>query len=292
MGAEYQSFIHRWFEEVWNQRREDAIDEMFDAEGVANGLTDADGNPLRGPESFKTLHRAFLAAYPDLNITIEDTVTEGDKIAARCTVRATHAGDGLGFAPTNRPIEFSGLTIVRIKDDKIVEAWNEFDFMKMYAQVGALNLNPPAPAPDADGYETVVHRWFGEVWNNKREAAIDELLTDETLHHGLGGPDGEAVRGAASFKEFFRNFIAVFPDIEVTVNEVVQAGDRFSARYVARATHTGEGLGLTPTNRPVEFTGMGIGTVRDGKFVEVWNEVDFMKMYSQLGAVTIGGQSA
>ena len=139
--AEYETFIHRWFEEVWNQRSEDAIDEMFAENGVANGLNDAEGNALRGPESFKTLHRAFLSAYPDLKITVEDTISEGDKIAARCTIRATHTGEGLGVLPTDQPVAFTGLTFVKIKDGKIVEAWNEFDFMKMYSQVGALTLN-------------------------------------------------------------------------------------------------------------------------------------------------------
>ena len=139
--AEYETFLHRWFEEVWNQRSEDAIDEMFAEDGVANGLNDAEGNALRGPEAFKTLHRAFLAAYPDLKITVEDTVCEGDKIAARCKVSATHAGEGIGVAPTNQPIEFTGLTIVHLKDGKITEAWNEFDFMTMYSQIGALTLN-------------------------------------------------------------------------------------------------------------------------------------------------------
>ena len=96
---------------------------------------------LRGPAGFKTLHRAFLAAYPDLKIEVEDTVSEGDKIAARCKVTATHLGDGLGVSPTNQPVEFTGLTIIKLKDGKIIEAWNEFDFMKMYGQLGALTLN-------------------------------------------------------------------------------------------------------------------------------------------------------
>ncbi len=139
--AEHETILHRWFEEVWNNRSEDAIDELFAEDGVANGLNDAEGNPLRGPEGFKTLHRAFLTAYPDFNITVEDTISEGDKIAARCTVRATHSGEGLGLLPTDQPVEFTGMTIVKIKDGKIVEAWNEFDFMKMYSQVGALTLN-------------------------------------------------------------------------------------------------------------------------------------------------------
>ena len=139
--SENETLLRRWFEEVWNKGSEDAIDEMFAADGIVNGLNDAKGNPVRGTEAFKTFHRAFRAAYPDLKITVEDVVGEGDKIAARCTVRATHAGEGLGIAPTNQPIEFTGLTFVKIKDGKITEAWNEFDFLKMYSQVGALTLN-------------------------------------------------------------------------------------------------------------------------------------------------------
>lgn len=141
MADEYETFIHRWFEEVWNKRNESAIEEMFAEDGIANGLNDADGNPLRGPEGFKTLFRSFTSAFPDLKITVEDTVVEGDKIAARCRVTATHDGHGVGVAPTNQPVEFSGMTIVRVMDGKITEAWNEFDFMKMYQTLGALTLD-------------------------------------------------------------------------------------------------------------------------------------------------------
>lgn len=139
--AEYETLLHRWFEEVWNQRSEKAIDEMFAADGIAHGLKSEEGETIFGAENFKSLFRTFLSAYPDLKITVEDTICEGDKIAARCKVTATHAGEGLGVAPTNQPIEFTGMTIVKLKNGKIVEAWNEFDFMKMFSQLGALSLN-------------------------------------------------------------------------------------------------------------------------------------------------------
>ena len=141
MAEEYGNFMQRWFEEVWNKQSEEAIDEMCDKDVVANGLTDAEGNTIRGVEAYKTLFRTFISAYPNMKITVEDTITEGDKIAARCRVSATHEGEGLGIAPSSQPVEFTGMTMVRIKDGKIVEAWNEFDFMKMYSQVGALTLN-------------------------------------------------------------------------------------------------------------------------------------------------------
>ena len=133
-------FIHRWFDEVWNAQREDAVDEMFAEDGVGHGLG-GPGEEIRGPEAFKKFHRAFIAAYPDLKVLVEDTVVEGDKIAARCRVTGSHLGHGIGLAPTNQPVEFTGMVIVRVKDGKIIEAWNEFNFMEMYKQLGALTLN-------------------------------------------------------------------------------------------------------------------------------------------------------
>ncbi|HET9713296.1 MAG TPA: ester cyclase, partial [Pyrinomonadaceae bacterium] len=71
-------------------------------------------------------------------VTVEDVVAEGDKVVARCSVRGTHTGEHLGFEATNAPVEFEGVAIVRIKDGKIVEAWNHFDFLEMNKQLGVL----------------------------------------------------------------------------------------------------------------------------------------------------------
>lgn len=133
-----ESFLQRWFDEVWNKGNETAVFEMFDENGIAHGLTDENGNELRGPENFVAFHRNFRAAFPDIRITLEETVTEGDKIAGLCKVSATHSGDNLGFAATNKPIEFSGMTMVKVKDGKIIEAWNHFDFMNLYQQLDAV----------------------------------------------------------------------------------------------------------------------------------------------------------
>src|SRR5512138_1534112 len=133
MSDENKELIRRWFEEVWNKGRADAIDEMFAADGVAHGLSD--GEPVRGPAEFKKFHASFKGAFPNLEVRIEDIVSEGDKAAVRCKVRGKHLGDSLGFAATHSPVEFSGIAIVRVKDGKIVEAWNNFDFMRMNKQL-------------------------------------------------------------------------------------------------------------------------------------------------------------
>ncbi len=139
-------------------------------------------------------------------------------------------------------------------------------------------------------YETLLHQWFGEVWNEKREAAIDEMLLEETKHRGLGGAEGEIVSGIENYKNFFRKFIAAFPDLHVTVEDVVTDGEKLAGRFTVRGTHTGDGLGIAPTNKEVEFGGIGICNLKDGKFTDIWNEIDFMKMYSQLGVLNLNLQ--
>lgn len=131
-------FVHKWFEEVWNNKSEDAVDEMLAADGVGYGLP---GGPIQGPEAFKEYQRLLISVYPDLRVEVLDTVVEGDKVAARCRVTGVHQGNGLGIMATNLPVEFTGMLILRVVDGKIAEAWNEFNFMDMYSQVGALTLN-------------------------------------------------------------------------------------------------------------------------------------------------------
>jgi steroid delta-isomerase-like uncharacterized protein len=138
MSEKNKEFIRRWFEEVWNKGREEAIDEMFAADGLAHGLEGEE--PIRGVAAFKPFFHKFRAAFPEIKVTVEDVLTEGDRVAARCSVRGLHRGDALGFAATNQPVEFDGMTIARIRDGKIVEAWNNFDFMKMFQQLNALTL--------------------------------------------------------------------------------------------------------------------------------------------------------
>ena len=141
MSEENRALVRRWFEEVWNKGREEAIDEMFAEDGIAYGLADESGeNFLRGTAGFKPFFRRFRDAFPNIEVIVEDTVAEGDKIAARCTVRGKYQADTLGFAATGQPTEFTGMTIVRVKDGKIVEAWNNFDFMAMFQQLGALEM--------------------------------------------------------------------------------------------------------------------------------------------------------
>jgi len=138
MLEENKQLIRRWFEEVWNNGRSEAIPEMFAEDGIAHGLGNVSSGELRGPADFQAFHRNFREAFPDISVSVEETIAEGDMVAARCLVRGQHMGGTLGFAATQKPMEISGIAIVRIRDGKIVEAWNNFDFMSLYQQLGVM----------------------------------------------------------------------------------------------------------------------------------------------------------
>jgi steroid delta-isomerase-like uncharacterized protein len=136
MSEENKEVVRRWFDEVWNNGRVEAIEELFDEYGIAHGLSDDPANPITGPKGYRPFYDVFRQAFPNITVVIEDMIAEGDKVAARCSVRGKHDGDFRGLAATQAPIEFTGIAIVRIENGKIVEAWNNFDFMTLNKQVG------------------------------------------------------------------------------------------------------------------------------------------------------------
>lgn len=144
MNEHERSLPARWFEAVWNQGSTAAIDEMLAPDAVVHGLSDAQGNSISGSEVFKEYHGAFRSAFPNVNVVVEDTISEGDKVVSRVRVTATHSGPGLGFAAADQAVEFTGITIIRVEDGRIAEAWNAFDFLGMFQQLG----HAPVPSPN------------------------------------------------------------------------------------------------------------------------------------------------
>ena len=140
MANQKNTILHRWFEEVWNKGRAELIDEMIAPECIAHGLEDPSGKPVRGPEDFRKFLTGFRSAFPDIHITVKETVSENDLTVAYCNIKATHKGSAFGIAATHQPVEFEGTLMFRVRDGKAVEAWNSFDFFKMFQQMGVVTI--------------------------------------------------------------------------------------------------------------------------------------------------------
>lgn len=134
MAASPEVVLRAWFEELWNQGKEETVDRLFAADAVAHGLG---GGDVVGPAGFKAFYRTFRTAFPDFHIEVLHTVTEGDMVAACCHVTGVHRGPGMG-APSNAPVDFWGMTMARVRDGQMVEGWNTYDFMTCFQQMGLL----------------------------------------------------------------------------------------------------------------------------------------------------------
>jgi predicted ester cyclase len=130
--------------------------------------------------------------------------------------------------------------------------------------------------------DALIRAWFHEVWDIGDETAIDRLMAPDGMVHGLGDAP---IRGPEGFKPYFRAMRNALGDLEVQVLRTVVQGDMVAAHCHVVARHVGEALGGPPTGRPVDFFGVTIARVADGKLVEGWNVFDFLSMYQQLGWV-------
>ena len=126
MPESSKDLARRWFEEVWNKQNDAAIDEMFAPGGKSHGFPNPD-SVLIGPGDLKSLHANFCGAFPDLHISIDDIIAEGDRVALRWTANMTHLGDHLGIPATTQKLSLEGSTFMVITDGKITEGWNYMD---------------------------------------------------------------------------------------------------------------------------------------------------------------------
>ena len=131
--------------------------------------------------------------------------------------------------------------------------------------------------------KVLIKRWFEEVWNRGRVPAIDELLSPQAVIHGLG----PAPMNVAAFKQFHTMYRTAFPDVRIQVDDVIAEGDKVAVRWSGSGTHQGDSLGFAATGTGVQFAGMTIVRVENGKLVEGWNLFDQLGMLQQLGVVNL-----
>src|SRR5215471_20471418 len=117
MPNKNSTLTYRWFQEVWNNARREAIDEMLDPNAVVHGI---EGIDAPGPAGFKIFYDSFRRQFPKVHVEVEDATSEGGFEASRCTVTATDSND--------QTVNFTGMTFLEVRNSKIVQAWNSFDF--------------------------------------------------------------------------------------------------------------------------------------------------------------------
>jgi predicted ester cyclase len=121
----------RWFEEVWNQGRREAIAEMVAPDAIIH----EGGVDSVGPAGFYPYFDRMQAAFSNIRVKVHDTLVADDKICLRWSCTMKHTGDGLGMPATGRTLETTGISIMRVAGNKFVEGWQNWDLLGLLRQI-------------------------------------------------------------------------------------------------------------------------------------------------------------
>ena len=126
-------------ENAWRDRDPVALACDHAADGVVVSPT---GGVLEGRAEIERIYRVWFTAFPDLMLTTEDLLVDGDRAALLCRITGSHAGEFFGVAPTGRRIEVAGAFIYRLQNGHIVHERRVLDFTGLLVQVGVLRAKP------------------------------------------------------------------------------------------------------------------------------------------------------
>jgi steroid delta-isomerase-like uncharacterized protein len=131
--------------------------------------------------------------------------------------------------------------------------------------LGTLFLVPSTAR--AQDNQALVRRFLEEVINQGKLAVIDEVVASDYVGHAMGSPE---VKGSEGLKQRLTMLRTAFPDVHITVDDMVAAGDKVATRTTFHGTHKGEYLGIAPTGKTVTAPGIGIMRIANGKIQENW----------------------
>ena len=126
----------------------------------------------------------------------------------------------------------------------------------------------------------VVRRWYRDMWNRWDLDAADEIVHAEI---SFRGSLGATMTGVGAVKDYIRSVQAAFPDFHNRIDELVGEANVVVARLTYTGTHRGSIFGFAPTGRRIEYAGVAMFTLRDGRIVRGWVLGDIHELYRQLG---------
>ncbi|BAZ47622.1 hypothetical protein NIES4103_02240 [Nostoc sp. NIES-4103] len=257
----------RFLEDIWSQGDLTAVEEILspDFAFILSFMT------TQGTDAFKNLVVRNREAFRNLTYIVEDVVAGEDEAAAYWRMESTHVGTWRNIEPTGKQVSIHGLTYYKFSNGKIVEAKVQNDVLGLMQQLDAVSFT----AALKKNKESV--RRYVEVALNKRDFnRFDEVITPSFLGHR----GSQVVRGAEGLKAQMSMFAAAFPDIEFLIDDIFAEEDKVAVVYTAPGTHQGTFAGIAPTNKKVEWKGIIVYRLENGKVAELtayWNDCELIE---------------
>ncbi|HLK58248.1 MAG TPA: ester cyclase [Chthonomonadaceae bacterium] len=290
--------MRRWLKSGWSEGDLDVADEIISPDFLVHG---AGGQVIpAGNQGVKDLVHTWRVAFPDGVMSVLDDIPEGDKVGVRLVWRGTHLGDFYGVPASGNKVEVTSIGIDKVgPDGKISEGWGEVDMLGMMQQIGAIpKMGPSAPADPGSLAESPARPTSTSPEENKKVVlgfveAINhwDLEGAKALCAIPGYVEHNPAWGAIGFDGTVQTYTMIrasLPDLTFTpdMENVLAAADKVVVRGTVSGTHTGAPLfGVPPSGKKVEWTGIDISRVTDGKITERWLCADILRLMTELGLV-------
>jgi steroid delta-isomerase-like uncharacterized protein len=280
MASQENLDLARTLYDIYNRRDFDAgeahIADDFEWLNVATGLT------LRGRAGYREFVEGWAAAFPDSSLEITNMIGNGDDVVAEFTATGTHSGPLVGpggaIPPTGRAVTLHFIESHSFANGRLRRSRTYFDTTSMMAQLGLL------PDGSAERNKELVRRSLEDVVGARDLAIGNEVFAPDYRHHDPQLPP-DMEYGREAYLAGLGAILDGFPDLRMTVHELLAEGDRVAARWSWSGTHTGDAFGIPATGRRVSAGAHSTHRIVDGKIAEGWVTFDALGMMQQLGVL-------
>lgn len=270
---------------VWMDRKLDGIDKFFAAGGGITAGVPAGGGKVLNPQIIKGIAEAVFKAFPDMKVTVDYVMAEGDTVVLRIAEEGTQSADYMGVPASNKKITWSDTFSLVYKDGKIAQAWIQADFMGLMSKIGG--FKPQAGAAPAAGAamtpaqknEAAIRRFIDEFWNQRKFDIADQLIAPEHFTTSIPtlpkGPEGmKVIAGVVAGN--------IFPDLQRKIIQIFATDDMVGAVWENSGTHKGVYMNVPGTGKKVKWTELAVFKMKDGKMVESWYRPDEVGLVKEM----------
>ena len=138
----------------------------------------------------------------------------------------------------------------------------------------------------AEQNKSIVRRWIEEGWNKHNLAVIDEVYAPNFVQHE---PEPQTVKSSEALKQYVGTYLTAFPDLQLSIEDLIAEGDKVVWRFVSNGTHTGPFMGIPATGKKGIITGIVIFRLENSRIAEVWLNIDALGLLQQLGVIPMPG---
>lgn len=266
--------VRQYVNELWNQGNFGVADTLLAKDFVRIGPTA--GTTTHNRSAFKTYFTETRASYKNFKVAIDKLTAKGDTVMLSWTVTGAFTGTPDLPVTSGKAVDISGTSFFHLKAGKLTHERVSWDVVDWFRQVGVEPLSDETQQNMA-----IIRKSITEMYNKGNISAIDQFLTSDYVGHALGS--GMTISGVPAVKETVAKSRAAFPDLYLTVENMVAEGDRVVVQWMARGTHKGEYLGIAPSGKSINIGGLTMYRLAGGKIAEAWSGWDQGSLFRQIG---------